>query len=181
MNYDFFVFEPLVKYLPKKLIQKTDNYLIMAQINKDLTEYLCRTLAYSLFVCTFAFWFFLFFTDIFVSFILAIIFLFSSFVGFIYHTKMKAIKISQEAERDLPIALRALAVELNVDIPFEQALKNLTKGGYGQASEIFSLVLRDVEFGNSIPKALQRISKKYYSQNVKRMLAHLSNAYRLTQ
>ena len=80
-------------------------------------------------------------------------------------------------EKDLPVALRALSVELKVQVPFEKALESVSIGGYGELSKEFKQALNKVRNGLSVPQALLGIASSSDSVQVKRCIAHIVMAY----
>ena len=82
-----------------------------------------------------------------------------------------------ELERELPVALRSLSVELKIGVPFEKALESVSSGGYGELSKEFREALNKVRNGLSVPQALSGISAKSGSLQVKRCVSHLVASY----
>ncbi|HIH20142.1 TPA: type II secretion system F family protein [Candidatus Micrarchaeota archaeon] len=81
-----------------------------------------------------------------------------------------------EMERDLPLLLRSIAVDLQFKTPFEQSLRNASVG-YGVLSEEFSKISSDVKLGLSVPEALRRFGQRSDCVAVKRAVAQLVFSY----
>src|SRR3989344_7770363 len=81
-----------------------------------------------------------------------------------------------EMERDLPLLLRSIAVDLHFKTPFETALENVSHG-YGALSEEFKKISSDVRLGLSVPEALRRFAQRSSSIGVKRAVAQLVFSY----
>jgi Flp pilus assembly protein TadB len=79
-------------------------------------------------------------------------------------------------ERELPLALRTLAVELSVNLPFENCLRALSVG-YGNLSKEFGKALDELEAGSSVPEALENINERVDSKIAQRALVQISMAY----
>jgi len=79
-------------------------------------------------------------------------------------------------EAEMPIFLRDLGSLLNMDIPFVVALKILARREGVLAREL-AKVLREVEKGVAVPKALAAIGERVESNDVKRAIAQIMVAY----
>ncbi len=87
-------------------------------------------------------------------------------------------KRAEEMEREFSVCLPSLAAELELGIPFEEALKNAAGGGFGVLSEEFGKLTDAVEWGgHSVPKALERMSENTSSLAVKRVCSQLAWVY----
>ena len=88
------------------------------------------------------------------------------------------LKRAELVERDLPIALGAISVDLQANTAFERALARTAKGDYGEAGHELRRVLRDVEEGGeSMQEALRRAAERVDSLLVKRAYMQLAFAY----
>jgi len=87
-------------------------------------------------------------------------------------------KRGEEIERDLPIALRAMHIDLLLQTPFEKALRNAGESNLGYLSREFRKVNSEIEVGGSpVREALLSSSERVYSIHFKRACAQLIFAY----
>ncbi len=87
-------------------------------------------------------------------------------------SKSKAEKIMS----DLPIAIRSIAIQLNMKVPFEDVIKNISNWKYSCSSE-FEKILREIESGESVPSALRSASNRIDSTIVKKIIVQLIRIY----
>lgn len=83
---------------------------------------------------------------------------------------------AERIESDLPIAIRSIAIQLNMRLPFEIALENVASWGF-QCSPEFARALDEISHGASIPEAIQAIGARVDSTIVKKVMAQLVRAY----
>ncbi|VVB73971.1 Type II secretion system (T2SS), protein F [uncultured archaeon] len=81
-----------------------------------------------------------------------------------------------EIESDLPIAIRTIGVQLNMHVPFEDALRNVAASNY-RCSKEFRKVVKMVDGGSAIPDALRQMAGRIESSIVKKMVVQLIRAY----
>ena len=79
-------------------------------------------------------------------------------------------------EKELPLALRAIATELSINVPFETCLTSL-KHGFGDLSKDMEKISRQIESGVSVREALLEWSMERKSPLVKRMVVQLISSY----
>jgi len=79
-------------------------------------------------------------------------------------------------ESDLPIAVRAMAIQLNMKMPFEAALQNTADANYKCSNEL-KRVAKEVTSGASIPEALYNMSERIESTIVKKIIVQLVRNY----
>jgi pilus assembly protein TadC len=79
-------------------------------------------------------------------------------------------------ESDLPIAVRAMAIQLNMKVPFEAALQNTAAANYKCSNEL-ERVAKEVTNGASIPEALYNMSERIESTIVKKIIVQLVRNY----
>jgi len=88
------------------------------------------------------------------------------------------LKRAELVERDMPIALGAIAVDLQANTAFEKAIARVAKGDYGEAGRELGRALRDVEEGGeSVQEAMRRAAEHVDSLLVKRAYMQLAFAY----
>ena len=81
-------------------------------------------------------------------------------------------------ERDLAIALRTIAVEVSIGVPFERALRAIARGGHGELSRELKRVASDVESGGaSVGDALKAFGNRVDSMLTKRAAMQLAFTY----
>ena len=87
-------------------------------------------------------------------------------------------KRAEEIERDLPIALRAMHIDLVLQTPFEKALRNAAESGLGELSKEFRKVNSEIEVGgSSVRDALLAASERVASMHFRRAVSQLVFAY----
>ncbi|MFH0922461.1 MAG: type II secretion system F family protein, partial [Candidatus Micrarchaeota archaeon] len=87
-------------------------------------------------------------------------------------------KRAEEIERDLPIALRAMHIDLVLQTPFEKALRNAGESGLGDLSKEFRKINSEIEVGgSSVRDALIACSGRVASIHFKRAVSQLVFAY----
>lgn len=79
-------------------------------------------------------------------------------------------------EKELPLALRALATELSINPSFEESLWSLEKG-YGELSEDIKKIHRQTSQGLSIQEAILEWAEKSKSRQVKRAAMQIIFSY----
>lgn len=87
-----------------------------------------------------------------------------------------AIRRAQQAERELPFALRALAVELGARTPFERALEHIACGP-GELAQELKRALVQVQAGRPLPQALLVLADRLRSRALQRAVVQLNQTY----
>lgn len=77
---------------------------------------------------------------------------------------------------DFPIAMRALALQLAMRIPFDVALDAIADAGYAVSPE-FAKARREIKAGASVPEALRRMAARVRNTLAKRAIAAIVHAY----
>jgi pilus assembly protein TadC len=85
-------------------------------------------------------------------------------------------RLALAIESDLPPALRSLASQLGMHIPFEQAMRAIGTAGYSCSPE-FAIIADDVHRGASMKQALASSAERIDSLTYKRAMAALSSIY----
>lgn len=99
------------------------------------------------------------------------------FAFLLLRPSMLASKKAQLIERDLPFALMAMSVELNIKVPFEKVLENAARGSGVLASE-FRRAVADVKEGSaSIQEALFALGERADSLMLRRSISQLNGIY----
>ena len=103
--------------------------------------------------------------------------IFSIFVFFylLKYPKLVAIKRMKRLERDLLHSLQHILIEIKSGIPLFESLVSVSKG-YGEISDEFKTVVREINAGVSEINALQRASLRNPSLHFRRSLWQITNA-----
>lgn len=103
----------------------------------------------------------------------------ASFLVQIYLPIAKRKRFAAQVEKDLPFALMAIAVEMNMNLPLEQCLRSVAKENYGKVSGEFSKIVMEItESGASVEEALLSFSERIDSRLVRRCVSQIVGAYR---
>ncbi len=96
------------------------------------------------------------------------------FAAKLYYPLLQKKNFAALVERDLPFALLAMSVELNLNVPFEKAMKNIAGENYGAASREFEATCNEISLrGASVQDALLHFSERVDSLQVKRCVSQL--------
>ncbi len=94
------------------------------------------------------------------------------------YSRVRARQIADEIESDLPVALRSIGVELNMNTPFEQALEHAADSNYGALSLEMRKTLREIRTsGMGVPEALRALGSRVESTLFRRAISQLLIAY----
>jgi len=83
----------------------------------------------------------------------------------------------QEIEENLPDALKQISTTLKAGGTFEMAVREVVSADYGYLSKEFRRVLNDLESGNTIDVALQRMADRVPSDLLKRVVTIIVDAF----
>lgn len=97
------------------------------------------------------------------------------FLTFAKYPNIKTKRRTRQLEKDLPYALRDVLIEIKSGVPLYNALKTVTSG-YGEASEEFSLVIKDVDGGKSMVEAIEESIVRNPSEQYRRAMWQLNNS-----
>ncbi len=155
------------------------NNLVQASLSVTAKEYLSFSLLSSLVSGLSAFFALLFLgTPPAQSFALSLLFFALLFLCLFKLPAVLKKRRAEVIERDLAIALRAIAVDISLNTPFEKALRNVASSRYEELSRETSRALRDVESsGLSVPDALRQMASRVDSLVVKRACMQLCFTY----
>lgn len=156
---------------------KLDENLLMAGMKRSAREYLEECLKKSAAVSLSAFCLFLLlgFEIINAFAFLLLCFLLSALL-LTRLPKEKALKKGKLIEKELPFAMMALGIELNIGIPFEKAL--LKRAGKTELGIEIAKAIAEIRMnGLSVQEAFLNMQKRIDSAFVKRAIAQLINIY----
>ncbi len=112
--------------------------------------------------------------------ILGVLLFILMFAILIYYPHTRARARARAAEKQLPYALRHLAVILRSGAGFYQALKMVAEGNYGVLSEEFRRTVREIDEGKSTKEALSNLALRMrWSKGIRRAVAQLLRALRI--
>ncbi|QKQ98630.1 hypothetical protein GKQ38_03855 [Candidatus Nanohaloarchaea archaeon] len=98
-----------------------------------------------------------------------------AFLTFANYPKIQTNKRTRKLEKDLPYALRDMLIEVKSGIPLYDAMQTVTEG-YGEASEEFQRIVRDIDGGKSMVKALEESIVRNPSEEYRRAMWQLNNS-----
>jgi len=173
----FYVFsDALSKKMP---LLKTD--LEQGKIGVEPREYVSTVFVTTLFYLLLFFFLFIFlglvlqinlFPVNFLMPLAACIFVF--FAG-LYYPRVVARRRMRQLERNLVPALRHLLIEVKSGVPLFNAMAGITKG-YGEVSEEFKVIVKDINTGSKEVTALNAAVKRNPSFSFRRGIWQISNA-----
>lgn len=100
---------------------------------------------------------------------------FMAFLTFANYPKIKTNKRTRKLEKDLPYALRDMLIEVKSGIPLYDAMQTTTEG-YGEASEEFKRITKDIDGGKSMVDALEESIVRNPSEEYRRAMWQLNNS-----
>lgn len=93
-----------------------------------------------------------------------------SFFFHLYYPRILGNKIARSVESDLLYALRTLLIQVSSGISLFQAMRVISRSNYGQVSEEFKEVIKDINSGMSETKALEKLAFKTKSEIFKKVI-----------
>jgi len=105
------------------------------------------------------------------------------FSGFIFISQLNYPKIyvmrkARGLEKNLISALQDILIQLNSGVPIFDILVNISRAGYGEVSEEFKKIVREINSGTPQIAAIDARGKKSASEYFKRVLWQISNGMR---
>lgn len=107
-----------------------------------------------------------------------LIFLFSSFILFLKNVDARITKRAKEIDKDVIFAGRFLMVKLSSGRPLLNALIEASQS-YGAANRYFKELVRDVELGTPVEKAIENASVYNPSSKLRRIFFQITNAIKI--
>jgi len=165
-------------FFSKKFVKKFEKKLVQAGMESSASEYVSFAVVFSLFATGTVFILLLALNApaealLASPLVLAVFFALSCNYPFSSAHRRAAL-----VERDLAVALRTIAVELSVGIPFERALKTIAKTGHGELSREMKRVVADIEVGGAgVGEALKAFGQRIDSLLAKRAAMQLAFTY----
>lgn len=95
----------------------------------------------------------------------------------LFYPAVQARKKARQMEQELLFALRDLSIEISAGTPFNDALRTLTNG-YGVLSDEMSLVVKDIETGVPVDKALYNSLNRNTGEIYRSTILRLVNGIR---
>ncbi len=102
--------------------------------------------------------------------LIAITVFFAILLFHLIYPKTRAVQIAKSVEQDLLFALRTLLIQVSSGISLFDAMKLISKSNYGQVSEEFGEVVRDINSGLSQTAALEKLAFKTKSDIFKKII-----------
>lgn len=174
---------PIANLLPSSVfsegtIKKMDLDLLQADIHFPAGKYLSISLFISLITGAYlTFLSFLFFApDVLLLISVLLLSFSSSFLLIKSVPSMLKKRRAAKLEAELPMILRSIAVQLNINTPFEMCIKSIAESNYWLSDE-FKKAHKELKAGASIPQALTSISGRIDSNLMKRAMNQLIVCY----
>lgn len=97
---------------------------------------------------------------------------------FLLMPKLTVSQRGQRVDKDLEYMLRDMDIQTSAGIPVFDSLVNISSGGYGECSSECKTIVKDVESGKSLIKALDDSGMATTSEYFRRTMFQLVNAMR---
>lgn len=161
------------------ILQKYEDILRKAKIQKPLKAYILNVTLISLLVAAAGGFLFGLFVEQFSAILAVGIAIFALvFAALLYQPIAKIKAREQRIEHEMPLALMEMAVELNIGVPFEAALKRISnKKNSELAIEIKKVWTEIADYGQSVEAALFAFAERMESKSIKRLVAQLIGVY----
>ncbi|MBW2990471.1 type II secretion system F family protein [Candidatus Woesearchaeota archaeon] len=109
---------------------------------------------------------------------IATIFFFLSYTILLKSVDTKISKKAKEIDKDVLFAGRFLLIKLNSGKPLINSLMDASQS-YGVANTYFKEIVRDIDLGTSLEKALEKATDACPSRKMKRVLFQINNALKI--
>lgn len=100
------------------------------------------------------------------------------FLLFMYYPRILARSQAESVDRDLIYALKDLLLQLSSGVTLFNALVNVANSGYGVVSKHFDTAVKDVNGGEAIDRALERMAARTESEFMRRAVWQMVTALR---
>jgi flagellar protein FlaJ len=94
------------------------------------------------------------------------------------YPRMFALNKERDVEKNLIPVLQDMIVQLNSGVPMFKIIVNISEAGYGQASEEFKKIAKEINSGVSQIEAIEKYGKLNTSKYFRRVLWQISNGMR---
>jgi len=103
---------------------------------------------------------------------------FTTFAFFLYYPRVLARKLAESVDKDLVFALKDLLLQLSSGVTLFSALANVANGGYGTVSKHFDAAVKDINAGEQIDHALEKMASRTESEYMRRAVWQMVTAIR---
>ncbi len=86
------------------------------------------------------------------------------------YPKMAAVQLANAVDQELLFALRTLLIQLSSGVSLFESMRSISKSNYGQVSEEFAEVVKEINSGSSESAALEKLAFKTKSDILKKTL-----------
>ncbi len=100
------------------------------------------------------------------------------FIALLKYPTISAGKISEQIDKNLVYGLKDLLLQVSSGITLDQAIANVADADYGQISQEFDKITRDIKTGTPMIKALEKMALTTKSQFLKRTVWQMVNSIR---
>jgi pilus assembly protein TadC len=100
------------------------------------------------------------------------------FTFFLYYPRILARKLAESVDKDLVFALKDLLLQLSSGVTLFNALVNVANAGYGSVSKHFDLAVKDINAGEAIDRALEKVAARTESEFMRRAVWQMVTALR---
>lgn len=100
------------------------------------------------------------------------------FAFLLIYPRVLAGKLGETVDKDLVFALKDLQLQITSGVTLFNALANVAKAGYGNVSKEFDYVVKDVNAGVAVDRALERMGERTKSDFMRRVIWQLITALR---
>ncbi|MBN2052692.1 type II secretion system F family protein [Candidatus Woesearchaeota archaeon] len=157
--------------------------LVIAGINKSPKDFMnqCRKIALFVGILMGALSFFIIKKDdkpIVLVFLVGIVFFFLAYSVLLKAVDARISKRAKEIDKDVLFAGRFLLIKLNSGKPLINAIMEASQS-YGVANAYFKEIVRNIELGTPLEKALEAASDSCPSKKMRRILFQINNALRI--
>jgi len=97
-------------------------------------------------------------------------------VFFTRYPRIIAGKIVEAVDRDLIYALKDLMLQINSGVSLFNAMRNVSRSGYGNVSDEFAKVVQDISTGEGQDKALEKMALRTESEFLRRTIWQIVTA-----
>lgn len=97
----------------------------------------------------------------------------------LYYPKRVAISRGSKMEKELPFALRHLAVVIRSGMSLYKAMESIATADYGVLSEEFRRTLKEISEGKTTEEALESFSLRSRSRSMRRVISQIIRALRI--